>query len=72
MTDEAKDKVSRGAVASCSCEARKYGVRSAMSLKAKDFPNPILNRMINHIINRYEKVMRPAEEYANVLEQAIL
>jgi DNA polymerase IV (archaeal DinB-like DNA polymerase) len=45
MTDEAKNKISRGAVASCSCEARKYGVRSAMSLKAKDFPNPILNRI---------------------------
>jgi len=28
MTDEAKDKISRGAVASCSYEARKYEVRS--------------------------------------------
>jgi hypothetical protein len=32
MTDETKGKITRGAVASCSYEARKYGVKSAISL----------------------------------------
>jgi nucleotidyltransferase/DNA polymerase involved in DNA repair len=32
MADETKDKITRGAVASCSYEEGKYGVRSAMSL----------------------------------------
>jgi DNA polymerase IV (archaeal DinB-like DNA polymerase) len=37
MTDEQKSKITKGAVASCSYEARKFGIRSAMSLtKAKE------------------------------------
>jgi DNA polymerase IV (archaeal DinB-like DNA polymerase) len=32
MTDETKENITRGAVVSCSYEARKHGVRSAMSL----------------------------------------
>jgi DNA polymerase IV (archaeal DinB-like DNA polymerase) len=73
MTDEAKDKISRGAVASCSYEARKYGVRSAMSLfTAKQLCpqlilNPVDKSYYNHIS---EKVMNLIEEYADVLEQA--
>jgi DNA polymerase IV (DinB-like DNA polymerase) len=73
MTNETKDKISRGAVASCSYEARKYGVRSAISLiKAKDLcPNLILNPVDKSYYQQVsEKVMRLAEEYADVLEQA--
>jgi DNA polymerase IV (DinB-like DNA polymerase) len=43
MTDETKDKITRGAVASCSYGARKYGVMSATKSAAKvasDFKKP--------------------------------
>jgi hypothetical protein len=52
-TDETKDKITRGAVASCSYEARKDGVRSAMSLFA-------------YYQQVSDKVMRLLEEYADV------
>ena len=73
MTDEAKDRISTGAVASCSYEARKYGVRSAMSLfTAKQLCpqlilSPVDKSYYNHIS---EKVMNLIEEYADVLEQS--
>jgi DNA polymerase IV (DinB-like DNA polymerase) len=72
MTDEVKDRITRGAVASCSYEARKYGVRSAISLfAAKQLcPELILNpvdKVYYHQVS--EKVMRLLEEYADVLEQ---
>jgi DNA polymerase IV (DinB-like DNA polymerase) len=72
MTDETKDKISRGAVASCSYEARKYGVRSAMSLfSARQLcPQLILNpvdKVYYHQVS--QKVMRILEEYSDVLEQ---
>jgi DNA polymerase IV (archaeal DinB-like DNA polymerase) len=72
MTDEAKDKITRGAVASCSYEARKYGVRSAMSLfSAKQLcPQLILNPVDKKYYQQVsQKVMRLLEEYADVLEQ---
>jgi DNA polymerase IV (DinB-like DNA polymerase) len=72
MTDEAKDKITRGAVASCSYEARKYGVRSAMSLfSAKQLcPQLILNPVDKTYYQQVsQKVMTLLEEYADVLEQ---
>ena len=72
MTDETKDKISRGAVASCSYEARKYGVRSAISLfAAKQLcPQLILNPVDKAYYQQVsQKVMRLLEEYADVLEQ---
>jgi DNA polymerase IV (archaeal DinB-like DNA polymerase) len=72
MTDETKDKITRGAVASCSYEARKYGVRSATSLfSAKQLcPQLILNPVDKAYYQQVsQKVMRLLEEYADVLEQ---
>jgi DNA polymerase IV (archaeal DinB-like DNA polymerase) len=72
MTDETKDKISRGAVASCSYEARKYGVRSAMSLfSARQLcPQLILNPVDKAYYHQVsQKVMRILEEYSDVLEQ---
>jgi DNA polymerase IV (archaeal DinB-like DNA polymerase) len=72
MTDETKDRITRGAVASCSYEARKYGVRSAMSLfNAKQLcPQLILNPVDKAYYQQVsQKVMRLLEEYADVLEQ---
>ena len=73
MTDDTKDKIIRGAVASCSYEARKYGVRSAMSLfTAKQLcPQLILNPVDKSYYQQVsEKVMNLIGEYADVLEQA--
>ena len=73
MTDQEKGKITKGAVASCSYEARKYGVRSAMSLlKAEELcPNLILNPVdIPYYRQISDKVMRILEEYADVLEQS--
>src|ERR671938_94147 len=72
MTDETKDRITRGAVASCSYEARKYGVRSAMSLfSAKQLcPQLVLNPVDKAYYQQVsQKVMRLLEEYADVLEQ---
>ena len=72
MTDETKDKITRGAVASCSYEARKYGVRSAMSLfSARQLcPQLILNPVDKSYYHQVsQKVMRILEEYSDVLEQ---
>src|ERR687885_852177 len=72
MTDETKDRITRGAVASCSYEARKYGVRSAMSLfSAKQLcPQLILNPVDKVYYQQVsQNVMRLLEEYADVLEQ---
>ena len=73
MTDDTKDKITKGAVASCSYEARKYGVRSAMSLfAAKQLcPQLILNPVDKSYYQQVsEKVMNLLEGYADVLEQA--
>lgn len=64
--------ITRGAVASCSYEARKFGVRSAMSLsKAKELcPNLILKPVDKDYYNSVsQQVMRLLEEYADALEQ---
>jgi DNA polymerase IV (DinB-like DNA polymerase) len=73
MTDQSRDNITKGAVASCSYEARKYGVKSAISLfKAKALcPNLILSPVDKSYYQQIsEKVMNLIEEYADVLEQA--
>jgi len=73
MTDETKDNITKGAVASCSYEARKYGVRSGMSLfTAKQLcPQLILNPVDKSYYQQISgKVMSLLEGYADVLEQA--
>ena len=73
MTDEQKSKITKGAVASCSYEARKFGIRSAMSLsRAKELHSALI---LNPVDMQYyrdisEKVMRILEEYADSLEQS--
>ena len=73
MTPERESSlITRGAVASCSYEARKFGVRSAMSLsKAKELcPNIILKPVDKEYYNSVsQQVMRLLEEYADALEQ---
>ncbi len=72
MTPEKEGNITRGAVASCSYEARTYGVRSAMSLvKAKELCpylilKPVDKRYYGQISDR---VMALLEEFADVLEQ---
>lgn len=73
MTPEKEgDKITRGAVASCSYEARKYGVRSAMSLsRAKELCPDLILRPVDkeYYSSVSQQVMRLIEEYADVLEQ---
>ena len=73
MTPEKEGNITRGAVASCSYEARKYGVRSAISLlKAKELcPNLILRPVDKQYYGQIsDKVMALLEGYADVLEKA--
>lgn len=73
MTEQGKGTITRGAVASCSYEARRYGIQSAMSLsKAKElYPDLILNPVdIPYYREVSDKVMRILEEYADSLEQS--
>jgi DNA polymerase IV (DinB-like DNA polymerase) len=73
MTDEKTGDIMKGAVSSCSYEARKYGVSSAMSLsKAKSLcPDLILNPVdIPYYRGISEQVMNSIQEYADTLEQA--
>jgi DNA polymerase IV (DinB-like DNA polymerase) len=73
MTPESGDKITRGAIASCSYEARKFGVRSGMSFnKAKELcPEAVF---IKTNFELYEKVsaqvMDVLETFADVLEPA--
>jgi DNA polymerase IV (DinB-like DNA polymerase) len=72
MTEQ-KENITKGAVASCSYEARNFGVRSAMSLsKAKELcPNLVLRPVdISYYRQVSEKVMNILEEYSDVLEQS--
>jgi DNA polymerase IV (archaeal DinB-like DNA polymerase) len=74
MTDQDNNgKITKGAVSSCSYEARKLGVRSAMSLsKALELcPDLILKAVdIPYYRQVSNKVMSILEGYADVLEQA--
>ena len=73
MTDDKTGDIMKGAVSSCSYEARKYGVSSAMSLsKAKSL---CLDLILNPVDIPYyrgisEQVMNTVQEYADTLEQA--
>jgi DNA polymerase IV (archaeal DinB-like DNA polymerase) len=73
MTPESKGNITRGAVASCSYEARQYGVRSAMSLlKAKELcPHLILKPVDKQYYGQISRqVMTLLEDYADVIEKA--
>ncbi len=72
MTDQ-QDSITKGVVSSCSYEARKYGVRSAMSLsKARSLcPDLVLRPVDIPYYSRISgQVMTVLEEFADVLEQA--
>lgn len=72
MTDQ-KEKITKGVVSSCSYEARKYGVRSAMPLaRALALcPDLILRPVdIPYYQQMSEKVMVVLAQFADVLEQA--
>jgi DNA polymerase IV (archaeal DinB-like DNA polymerase) len=73
MTDDKTGDIMKGAVSSCSYEARKFGVSSAMSLsKAKSLcPDLILNPVdVAYYREISEQVMNAVQEYADILEQA--
>jgi DNA polymerase IV (archaeal DinB-like DNA polymerase) len=73
MTDERTGEIMKGAVSSCSYEARRYGVSSAMSLsKAKSLcPHLILHPVdIPYYRTISEQVMNAIQGYADTLEQA--
>lgn len=73
MTDEKTGDIMKGAVSSCSYEARKYGVRSAISLsKAKSLcPDLILHPVdIPYYRGISERIMNAIQGYADTLEQA--
>jgi DNA polymerase IV (DinB-like DNA polymerase) len=73
MTDEKMGDIMKGAVSSCSYEARRYGVSSAMSLsKAKSLcPDLILHPVdIPYYRGISEQVMNAIQGYADTLEQA--
>lgn len=72
MTDE-KDRITKGVVSSCSYEARKFGVRSAMPLARAIALCPEL--MLRPVDIQYyqqvsEKVMGVLAQFADILEQA--
>ena len=73
MTDERRGEIMKGAVSSCSYEARRYGISSAMSLsKAKSLcPDLILHPVdIPYYREISDQVMNAIQGYADTLEQA--
>lgn len=73
MTDQKSGEITKGVVSSCSYEARKFGVRSAMSLsRALSLcPNLILRPVdIPYYSKVSGQVMAILEEYADIFEQA--
>jgi DNA polymerase IV (archaeal DinB-like DNA polymerase) len=73
MTDQSRGSITKGAVASCSYEARRYGIKSAMSLsKAKELYSDLILNPVDILYYREisDKVMRLLEEYADSLEQS--
>ena len=73
MTDEKMGDIMKGAVSSCSYEARRYGITSAMSLsKAKSLCPDLILRPVDIPYYRgiSEQVMNAIQGYAETLEQA--
>jgi DNA polymerase IV (DinB-like DNA polymerase) len=67
------NKITKGAVATCSYEAKKLGIKSAMPLyKALElYPNLILNAVDKKFYEKISnQVMKILEDYADTLEQA--
>jgi DNA polymerase IV (DinB-like DNA polymerase) len=72
MTHEEQGRITKGVVASCSYEAKKLGVKSAMPLTAalKACPDLILNRVdIPYYAAISEKVMNALHDCSDILEQ---
>ena len=66
-------KITKGAVATCYYEAKKIGVKSAMTLyKALElYPNLILNAVDKKFYKKISnQVMKILEDYADTFEQA--
>jgi DNA polymerase IV (DinB-like DNA polymerase) len=73
MTDQHKGQITKGVVSTCSYEARKYGIRSAMPLSEALSLNPNLILLpvdISYYRQVSKKVMGVLEKFADVLEQA--
>ena len=73
MTHQENNNITKGVVATCSYEAKKRGVQSAMSLsKALELcPNLILLKVDKPYYNTIsQKVMKILEKYGDTLEQA--
>jgi DNA polymerase IV (archaeal DinB-like DNA polymerase) len=73
MTDQREGEISKGVVSSCSYEARKYGVQSAMPLSEAVSLCPNLIRLpvdISYYSQVSKGVMKILEQFADVLEQA--
>ena len=73
MTHQETNNITKGVVATCSYEAKKLGVQSAMSLsKALELcPDLILRRVDKPYYNNIsQKVMKILERYGDTLEQA--
>jgi DNA polymerase IV (DinB-like DNA polymerase) len=73
MTDQKEGEITKGVVSSCSYEARKYGIRSAMSLSKAMALCPFL--ILKPVDMAYysevsRKVMAILENYADIVEQA--
>ncbi|MGH9985678.1 MAG: Y-family DNA polymerase, partial [Nitrososphaeraceae archaeon] len=69
---EERGQITKGVVASCSYEAKKLGVKSAMPLTSalKACPDLILNRVdIPYYLSISEKVMNILHDYSDILEQ---
>jgi DNA polymerase IV (DinB-like DNA polymerase) len=72
MTHEEQGRITKGVVASCSYEAKKLGVKSAMPLTSalKACPDLVLNRVdIPYYLTISEKVMNILHDYSDILEQ---
>jgi DNA polymerase IV (archaeal DinB-like DNA polymerase) len=72
MTDQREGEINKGVVSSCSYEARKYGVRSAMPLSQAVSLCPNLIRLpvdISYYSQVSKRVMKILERFADVLEQ---